>query len=100
MSHFVPDQEDPRILTTSDVVRASFVAVYPGRFPVRVVLRKAHEGSVNNEYVVYTETLEMSRRPEDETKSIALVHRSFEQGDYFTDEARARARFEERAAKL
>lgn len=91
---------DPRILTTDDVIGASHVVVRPGRLPLRVVLRQRHEGPGGNEYVVHTETLEVSRRPEDETKSIALRHRSFEQGDYFADKAKALTRLEERAGRL
>jgi len=89
---------DPRILTTDDVVRASFVAIYPGCMPRRIVLR--HEPGRPQGHVVHVEVLEVSRRPEDETKSIALRHRSFEQGDYFADKAKALTRLEERAGRL
>ena len=93
-----PCEDDPRVLTEDDVVRASFVAVYPKRLPRRIVLR--HQPGIPQPWVVHEETLDVSRRPEDETKSIAFRHRSFEDGDYFSDEKKARDRFEERAAKL
>ncbi len=98
MRNLVPDQGDPRILTTKDVILSSHVALHPGRLPVRVVLR--HQVGEPQEYVVHTETLEVSRRPEDEPKSIALLHRSFENGDYFSDLLKARKRFEERTGRL
>jgi hypothetical protein len=91
---------DPRILTTDDVIEASHVVVRPKCLPLRVVLRYLGENSGRSEYVVHTETLEVSRRPEDETKSIALRHRSFEKGYYCTDKAKALVQLEERASRL
>lgn len=98
--NLIPDETDERILTTEDVVRSSYVVVKPGCYPQRVVLRRRHGEPGGNEYVVHTELLQASRRPEDKAKTVALVHRGFENGDYFSDERKARDRFEERAAKL
>jgi len=94
MDNFRPCPSDPRILTTSDVVNASSVIMMHSHLPRRVVLR--HQPGSVQEWVVHVETLTFARRDGNEL----LVHRSFENGNYFSDEQRARVRFCERQRHL
>lgn len=86
---------DERVQTTEDVYDASFVAIYPKRPPSRVVLRHYDPGAPQP-YVVHVETFYFVYV---EGKTL-LLHRSFEDGIYFSDLGRAKVVFQERAAKL
>ncbi len=88
---------DNRVTTRADVIRSSYIVVKEGCMPTRVVLR-----DLGHEYVVHNEHL--TTEAPSEGHSCNFRHRSFEVGDYFSHTAdglaKARARFEERAAKL
>lgn len=95
MDNLRPCEFDDRVQTTEDVYDASFVAMYRGRYPTRIVLRH-HDPGGPQPYVVHVETLDFAVA---EGKGF-LLHRSFENGDYFSDLGRAKVVFQERAAKL
>lgn len=69
---------DKRVETTKDVIEASKIVVYPGMYPVRIVLRKI-EGE--NKFVTHKES--MTSLPSTEETSCAFKHHSFADGHYF-----------------
>jgi hypothetical protein len=99
MSNLRECEDDHRILTTKDVVKASQVVIKSGNFPVRLVLRQVDTGG-RVEFVVHTELLKMDVSPERDHLTIALKHEGFQQGSYCQTYERALEVFKERTAKL
>lgn len=97
MSNLRPCTDDPRVLTTTDVIQASRIVVNRGMFPHRIVVRDVTHGD-RKEYVVHTERLE-SRAP-DGDNSCSFVHWGFDNGDYTGNLEKALERFRERAGRL
>jgi hypothetical protein len=99
MSNLRECENDYRILTTKDVVKASSVIMKSGNYPVRLVLReKETDGRV--EYVVHLELLKMDLDPARDHLTVAFKHEGFQTGSYCSTYERALEVYAERVKKL
>lgn len=99
MSQLRECNEDYRVMTTKDVVKASPVVMKEGNYPCRLVLRE-HETNGRVEYVVHLELLRMDLDPQRNHLTIALKHEGFQTGSYCSSFERGLEVFKERLAKL